>query len=208
MIESLNTDYRNIPDGPIKNIISVDYPLNASLFTILGALADHGYGSDAYPGGCYCFYDRERSSTDPSGWDCSPKVLAHAPGIGETKKFTWADMSQAFLDAVVGITINNDTMIQRLGLMDVPNKHAQADQGESIVPSQSNRDSANHAVNAELMVLAGLPKPASFTMLGMLKKLQYALYQDRVQIEHDCPTPVVVCGARGVDPCDQYPPRS
>lgn len=129
MIKSLNADYQNAPDGPIKNILSVDYPLNASLFTILGALADHGYGSDIYPGGCHCF-DYERSSSDPSGWDCSPKFLAHAPGIGEKKKFNWADMSQAFFDAVVGITLNNDTMIERLGVMDVPNKHSQADERE------------------------------------------------------------------------------
>jgi hypothetical protein len=60
--------------------------------------------------------------------------------------------------------------------------------------------------NQDFMDAAGLPRSDSSTMLGFMKTLQYALYQDVFREHHGCPIPVVRCGENTVNPCDVYPP--
>jgi len=58
----------------------------------------------------------------------------------------------------------------------------------------------------DFMDAAGLPRSDSSTMLGFMKTIQYAMYQDIFGAHHSCPIPVVRCGENTVNPCDVYPP--
>lgn len=91
---------------------------------------------DLPPGGCPCAdYNREDPSAAPStgyksshpGWDCTPRDLGTGMRFGPkaNAQAVWL----AMFDAVVDV-LGNETMVERLGKMALPNRYAERDRGK------------------------------------------------------------------------------